>query len=212
MRKMAKKKNKNKKSVSRRIVSAVTTVLLVLIVAIAVLLAGVRIFGFTPYAVLSGSMTPVYRIGDLVYVKETDFEDIEIGDVITFVADSNLTVVTHRVTEIDEDNLSFTTKGDANSSEDASPVAYENVLGVVKFSIPKLGYVSNYISTKSGKYVAAAVLVFLILLMILPDLFSKEDGEAKDSSDRPRIKPQKPAKSTSVSVTEEDLVDVPDKE
>ena len=212
MRKMAKKKNKNKKSVSRRIVSAVTTVLLVLIVALAVPLAGVRIFGFTPYAVLSGSMTPKYKIGDLVYVKETDFEDIEIGDVITFVADSNLTVVTHRVTEIDEENLSFTTKGDANSSEDASPVAYENVLGVVKFSIPKLGYVSNYISTKSGKYVAAAVLIFLILLMILPDLFSKEDGEAKDSSAKARIKPQKSAKSTSVSVTEEDLADVPDKE
>lgn len=191
--------------------SAVTTVLLVFIVALAILLAGVRILGYTPYAVLSGSMTPKYKIGDLVYSKEVDFEDIEVGDVITFVADSNLTVVTHRITEIDEENRTFTTKGDANSTEDAGQVAYENVLGVVKFSIPKLGYVSNYISTKSGKYVTAAVLVLLILLMILPDLFRKEDSGTKSSRNKTGNKPEKAAE-TSVNVTEEDLGDIPDKE
>ena len=151
-----------------------TTVLVVVVVILAVLLVGVRIVGYTPYAVLSPSMMPQYQVGDLVYVKETAFEEIQTGDVITFVADENLTLVTHRVVEVDDGNRTFYTQGDANDIRDGAPVLYENVVGVVRFSLPKLGYISAYIATQSGRYVAIAAVAALLLLTILPEFFKKE--------------------------------------
>lgn len=164
----------------KKIWNAITWMLVIVVVLIAIALAGTRFLGYTPYAVLSPSMTPQYQVGDLVYVKSMEPEKIEVGDVITFVANEDLLVVTHRVAEVDQDNRHFITKGDANNTEDAAPVLYENVLGVVNFSLPMLGYVSIYLSSPSGKYVAIAVVLTMLLLFILPELF-KSDKEKDDS-------------------------------
>lgn len=159
----------------------ISTVLVLAVVVLAVLLAGVRLFGFTPYAILSPSMEPRYKTGDLVYVREKPVDQIVKGDVITFVADANLTVVTHRVDEVDAENRCFRTKGDANNVQDIAPVLYENVIGVVAFSLPKLGNLSMYLSTTGGKFAAAAVIFFLILLFLLPELFKKESKPEPDN-------------------------------
>lgn len=168
------KKKKDAKGPLSSIWSVVTWFFVILCVLLAVLLVGVRAIGFHPYAVLSPSMTPKYGVGDLVYVKAIDPEKIEVGDVLTFVADEDLTVVTHRVVEVDGENRCFYTKGDANEIQDGNPVYYENVIGVVRFSVPKLGYVSSYLTSPSGRYVGIAVGAFLILLLIIPELFKKE--------------------------------------
>lgn len=142
-----------------------------------VLLVGIRLLGYTPYAVLSGSMMPVYQVGDLVYVHEKAPEDIQPGEVITFVADENLTVVTHRVVGADRENRFFITKGDANNVEDGSPVLYENVVGTAAFSLPKLGYVSAYFTSPSGRYVGIAAVCVLLLFLIVPELLKSERKE-----------------------------------
>lgn len=80
------KKKKAAKGPLSSIWSVVTWFFVILCVLLAVLLVGVRVIGFRPYAVLSPSMTPKYGVGDLVYVKAVDPEKIEVGDVLTFVA------------------------------------------------------------------------------------------------------------------------------
>ena len=152
-------------------------------ILLAVALAGVRILGYTPFAVLSPSMTPLYQVGDLVYVKNVNPENVVPGDVLTFVANEDLLVVTHRVVEADRENRCFITKGDANQVTDVNPVLYENVLGVAAFSLPKLGYVSMYLSTPSGKYVAIGIGFALLLIMLLPELKSgKKETESPTGS------------------------------
>ncbi len=59
-------------------------VLVALMGACALLLIGSRLMGYHPYAVLSGSMEPTYRTGDLIFVKAADPETIRPGDPITF--------------------------------------------------------------------------------------------------------------------------------
>jgi signal peptidase len=159
--------------------NAISWTFVAVIVLLAIALVGVRIAGFTPYAIVSASMTPKYQVGDLVYVRTVDPEEIQVGDVLTFVANEDLTVVTHRVDEIDRENRCIYTKGDANDSRDLSPVAFENVVGRVTFSLPKLGYLSNYLTSTSGHFAGAAVLLFLILLFLVPELFQKEKAIAK---------------------------------
>ena len=67
--------------------------------------------------------------------------------------------------------IRFRTKGDANEAEDARLVHYKNVIGTPVFSIPYLGYATNYIQHPPGMYVAISAGAILLLLMFLPDMF-----------------------------------------
>ena len=163
----------------KKVWNAVTTVLVILIVILAILLVGVRLVGFRVFTVLSGSMEPTYHVGSLIYVKDVDYRQLKAGDVITFMLDEN-TVATHRIIQVvpDEDEpevLRYATKGDANDAPDGKLVHYKNVIGTPVFTIPKLGYVANYIQNPPGTYIAISGAAILLLLMFLPDLFSEEE-------------------------------------
>lgn len=158
----------------------VTTVLVVLVVIFAILLVGFRLLGYQVYNVISGSMEPTYSVGDLIYVKAIDPDAIKVGDPITFVLNENLVVATHRVVGIDAENRRFTTKGDANEAVDAAPVHFNNVIGVPKFSIPLLGYVSDYVQNPPGTYVTIGFCVVLLAAVFLPDLLFKEKSKQNE--------------------------------
>lgn len=160
-----------------------TSVLVALVVILALLLVGVRVFGMQVFTVLSGSMEPVYHVGSLIYVKETDPMTLQPGDVITFMLDEN-TVATHRIVDVipDEEDPSiirFQTKGDANDAVDGSLVHYKNVLGTPVFTIPKLGYLASYIQNPPGTYVAISAGAVLLALVFLPDLFGGDEKPEK---------------------------------
>ena len=167
---------------AKKVWDAFTTILVVIVVALAIMLVGVRAAGIQVYTVLSGSMEPTYHTGSLIYVKCVDYMEIEAGQVITFMLDED-TIATHRVVEVipdetDESVVRYRTKGDANDAEDGSLVHYKNVIGTPIFSIPYMGYVANYIQNPPGTYVAISAGAILLLLVFLPDLFD-EDKETK---------------------------------
>lgn len=159
----------------KKIWDTVTTALVILVVVFAVFLMGSRLVGLQVYHIISPSMEPNYSVGDLIYVKSVDPDSIKVGDPITFVLNEDLVVATHRVVAIDSENRHFTTKGDANRTEDAEPVHFNNLIGVPVFAIPLLGYVSAYIQSPPGMYVAIALGVVLIAAVFLPDLLAKKD-------------------------------------
>lgn len=177
--------NKMKIKKLSSIINLTTTILVILIILIAVALVGVRLVGISPYAVLSGSMEPTYHTGSLVYVKKIDCNDLKAGDPITFMLDKD-TVATHRITKVlpdeeDPQTLRFVTKGDANESEDAGTVHCRNIIGTPVFTIPYLGYVSEFINHPPGTYIAIAAAAVILMLAFVPDLF---DDENKNSSRR----------------------------
>lgn len=168
----------------KKVWNIVSTVLVVLIVLCAVFLMGSRIIGFRCFSVISGSMEPKYMVGDLIYVKEVDVNSIKVGDDITFILNEELVVATHQVVRIDAENKHFYTKGLANDIEDGEPVHFNNVLGVPQFSIPKLGYVSDFVQNPPGTYITIGVGIVLILLVFLPDLLGKKKkAEEKEENE-----------------------------
>lgn len=163
------------KETLKKVWNITSTTLVVLIVLCAVFLMGSRLLGYQAYTVLSGSMEPAYGAGDLLYVKRVDVNEIRVGDPITFVMNENLVVATHRVVRVDADKKQFYTKGDANEIEDQDPVHFNNVIGVPRFAIPKLGYVSDYVQNPPGRYVTIGVATLLIFLVFLPDFLPKKE-------------------------------------
>ena len=115
--------------------------------------------------------------GSLIHYKNV------IGTPITFMMDED-TIATHRVVQVvpDETDASvvrFQTKGDANDAIDGSLVHYKNVIGTPIFSIPYLGYVSNYITNPPGMYIGFTVLGLIILMLFAPDLLKAADAADK---------------------------------
>ena len=166
----------------KKLWSVLSTLIVIAVVALAILLAGVRIVGLTPYVVLSGSMEPTYHTGSLIYDKKVDPFTLKEGDVITFMVSED-TLATHRIVGVvpDEDEpgtIRFRTKGDANDAEDGGLVHYKNVIGTPVFTIPYLGYVADYIQHPPGMYVALSGAAVLLLLVFLPDVFADDkDGD-----------------------------------
>lgn len=168
---------------AKKIWDTVTTVLVILVVVFAIFLMGSRLIGLQVYHVISPSMEPSYSVGDLIYVKEVDPDSVKVGDPITFVLNEDLVVATHRVMAIDSENRQFTTKGDANKTEDAEPVHFNNLIGVPVFAIPLLGYVSAYIQSPPGMYVAITLGIVLLAAVFLPDLFTKKNRKEEIQED-----------------------------
>jgi len=167
----------------KKIWDTVTTVLVILVVIFAVFLMGSRLVGLQVFHVISPSMEPEYSVGDLLYVKTVDPDSVKVGDSITFVLNEDLVVATHRVVAIDSENRQFTTKGDANKREDAEPVHFNNLIGVPVFAIPLLGYVSAYIQSPPGMYVAIGLGIVLLAAVFLPDMLAKKSKKEEKQED-----------------------------
>ena len=167
----------------KKILNVISTILVAIVVVLALLLVGARFIGLNVYTVLSGSMEPTYHVGSLIYVKDVDTDELKAGDVITYMLDED-TIVTHRIADVIPDEtdpsiIRFQTKGDANDSVDGSLVHYKNVIGTPVFSIPKLGYLANYIQKPPGRYIAISAGAIILLLVFLPDPFSDDDKSEK---------------------------------
>ena len=83
------------------------------------------------YTVMSGSMSPALRPGDLVIVKGE--EPINLGDMVT--VESGEFTYTHRVVEKLEGDL-LRLKGDANEDPDANLVEASQIIGKVVLIFP----------------------------------------------------------------------------
>lgn len=118
-----------------KIGQALSGILLTVLIIACLLLVAPRIFGIQLFSVLSGSMEPSFHVNDLVYAFPAKYEQIAVGDPITFKLNEN-TIVTHRVIKKDDGKRCLYTKGDANETADGTPAAYDDVIGVVRFYIP----------------------------------------------------------------------------
>ena len=164
----------------RTLLSAISTLLVITVVALAILLVGVRLVGLTPYTVLSGSMEPAYHVGSLIYVRPIDAQEIEVGTPLTFTVSDGSLVATHRVCEIITENgeTLYITKGDANDVTDP-PLKYSRVIGSPVFSIPYLGYFSTWLQSGAGVIAGIALAAMLLLTSLLTELLPGDGKPAQ---------------------------------
>ena len=170
----------------------VTTFVTAFAVMVAAALVIGRAAGCRMLSIESGSMSPAYPVNALVVTMPADFEDIAVGDVISYVLDESGTTVTHRVVEKNDANQTFVTKGDANDIEDAEAVYYENVIGRVFICIPGLGSVLRILTEETDKRIIIGVIIAVLCVSFGSDIYKglknrerkKEDvGEAEGSEE-----------------------------
>jgi len=145
----------------------IITHLVIAIVAIAALAITVsNACGIRMLAVLSDCMEPGVRAGSVVLVAPAKPASVKLDDVIVLPHSGDSPVV-RRVTEIDNENQRFIVTADSDGKNDPKPVPFESVTGVVRFSVPVMGYPLNYLYTAQGGMVAVITIIALFLTAAL---------------------------------------------
>ncbi len=143
-----------------------------------------KIGGYCPLIVLTGSMEPEIKDGDLIIVKQIDGNDVKVGDVISFFdpESTNNSVLTHRVTEIIDENgsLSFRTKGDANNTEDKMDVPENELVGIYKSRIPGAGNVAMFMQSTAGLIICV---ILPLILIVGYDIIRRRRYEKENQKD-----------------------------
>ena len=142
------------------------------------------VLGITPLVVLSGSMSgdaPDHiEPGDMIFVDKVDAKDLNVGDVIAFKWGK--IIVTHRIVEISTDKSgarSFTTEGDANNTPDESPVPEDDVVGIYRFRIGKVGNFALFMQTPLGMFlfIGLPLMAFIGYDIIRRQRYANQESE-----------------------------------
>jgi signal peptidase len=110
-------------------------------IAASLLWLNAGLLGFQTFLISGVSMEPTLEAGDVVIVKKSSPEDIEIGDLVLFNKSEKR--VLHRVIEIRHSGMEteIISQGDANNAAD-EPIPISGVQGKAIFKIPKIGWLS----------------------------------------------------------------------
>lgn len=105
---------------------------------------GNGIFGYGFYQIVSGSMEPEIKVGDVVVAKKAVADEVNAGDTIVFSYQGK--IVTHRLIEKQGDYL--ITKGIANTAAETVPATA--LIAVQVGRLPGFGYVLDFLRTPYG--------------------------------------------------------------
>lgn len=137
-------------------------------------IAGIKIF-----TVISGSMIPVYDIGDILVVKEISPENLKVGDDIVYKGEKSYyrnKTITHRVISIhkkEDGNYGIVTKGVANRAQDPE-INQTQVLGKVIFDISIISFILKIIT---NIYVWMSIPVIILIRKNIKRLKDMSDEE-----------------------------------
>ena len=178
-----------KPPIPARALQAFTRTICALLLICVAIIGVPRLFGVYEFNVLTGSMTPTYPPGTLVFVQEKDPASIRPGEVVSYIMDEDLNIITHRVVSNNYDDKTLTTRGDANVSDDA-PILYQNVVGVVGFAIPYVGGVVDYlVNDDQGRIFGIGMLVCVLAITFLAEgicsALTKRAAKVVSPSNRP---------------------------
>lgn len=123
-----------------------------------------NVLGYKTFSIISGSMSPTIKVGDIVIVKEE--KNLKVNDIISFRREGE--IITHRIINIAEEKnqKKYITKGDSNNAVDDSYVYYKDIEGKVIKRIPKLGSVMMILQ----KRIVILLIIFIFVVSYLSDL------------------------------------------
>lgn len=182
-------KRKENVKIAKKVIEIIAIILIYNVILIAISSANkmniINIFGYKSYIIKTNSMEPTIGINDVVIAKKVEKKEIKKGDVITFLQDGE--VITHRITQIDEEG-NYTTKGDNNNIEDTFKITYDNIEGKHILTIPFLGAIVLALDNKIVFLIITLIVLIFMFITILNEEKRENRREKKKIEDRKREK------------------------
>ena len=181
--------------------------------------------GVVPLIVLTDSMYPDIKKGDLIFTKKVDTNTIQVGDVISFYAaeDDYTTIWTHQVIEViqDGETVKFRTKGINNPTPDGKLREADKIVG--KWNDVRIGGAGSLAMEmqKPGGLIICVVVPILLFVgydIIRRKMYEKNQGSDVDAlrAELEALKAEKAAQQAAPEVipevTPEVVPDIPPQE
>ena len=141
--------------------------------------------GYQLYTIVSESMHPKYRIGDMILTKTVTMDDVKVGqDLVYHGKEGELAgkTIVHKVVDKRKKNgvYTITTQGLANDLPDP-PVYEDQLIARVLYKTVILSFISKIVNNNYGFYFAILVPLSIIIVMEVADIADerKEKKERK---------------------------------
>lgn len=128
------------------------------------------LFGYKFFIVTSDSMRATdFEAGDLIIVGKADPAQLQPGDIISYISENPVNYgknVTHKIRKIyknDQGEPEFITYGTTSGVDDELPVSQDNVIGIYRMRVPKVGKFFAFLKTTPG-YILFVLLPFLLMI------------------------------------------------
>lgn len=184
---------KLKKIKENKVLKIIGNILYALMIVLVILMLGIVIMqrvtnnnitigGFRMFSVATGSMVPVYNVGDILISKEIKPEDIKVGDDLVYQGEKGTykgKVVTHRVisSQKQEDgNYKIITKGVANNTEDPE-INQNQVYGKIISKLHIISFLGKIVRNVYAVYVLIAILIGTFIFRNIKCIISKNNEE-----------------------------------
>ena len=163
-------------------------ILLVILILLVVIMQRVTnntitIGGLRIFLVETGSMIPVYNIGDVLLAKEIRGDDIKVGDDLVYLGEKGSfagRIVTHRTISIEkkeEGNYKIITKGVANNSADPE-IDQTQVYGKVICNLKILGWIAKLVRNVYTIYIILLIPVVLLIVRNVKNVINMNKEES----------------------------------
>lgn len=176
-----------------RVGTILTNVLLLVATVAGVAYLAPSLLGYERYVITGGSMSGTFEKGSIAFEKSVPVEDLEVGDVITYLppADSGVsTLVTHRlisIRQLDGGQVQYRTQGDANPDPDPWSFALVDAdQPVVRHTVPYAGWVLVGLADRSIRVLVIGVPAALIALASLWEIARALRPRRRTESAAPR--------------------------
>ena len=116
---------------------------------------------YNAFIIVSESMEPNIKVGDIILEKKVNEEELDKEDIITYKQDGKN--ITHRIVNIEViDNITvYTTKGDNNKIEDEKKIVYADIRGKV---VAKISFIGMF---RLNDMLQKIVLITLVICIII---------------------------------------------
>jgi signal peptidase I len=172
-------------SLLRRLARWLSTLLLGLaVLGLLSVTLGPRLLHYRTATMLTGSMSPVIRSGDVIVDTPLALRDIRVGQVLTYhIPVDDHRVISHRVIEVQRPApgiVNIRTKGDANSAPDPwTATLTGSTVWQVRAVVPKAGTVIRELRTPLVHNVLTGAVPVLVVCWLLLGIWRPEPAQAE---------------------------------
>lgn len=148
----------------------------------------ITIGGIRMFSVATGSMVPVYEVGDILIAKEISPEDIKVADDIIYQGKEGSfsgKIVTHRVISIEkqeDNNYKIITQGVANSAQDPE-IDQTQVYGKVIYKVHSLSFLQKMMKNIYVFYFVIFAAIVMLAYRNIKNTLNSDDENDEEEND-----------------------------
>lgn len=141
--------------------------------------------GFRMFTVATGSMVPVYDVGDILIAKEIKPEKIKVGDDLVYIGKKGSfanKIVTHRVNSVekqDDGNYKIITQGVANNAADPE-IDQTQVLGKIVYKVHILSFLQRLMKNMYIFYFVIFIPVGILVYKNIKNMINYHNEDDED--------------------------------